>query len=107
MLERKAARLRYAAWSGVGAMFLGLLYPALGYLGSELSGSSFLSYASLVTGGDIALITSSEFLLSLVESLPLIGITLLTALLFALLFTVRFVGLRSREAVRFLSAHAA
>lgn len=74
------------------------LYPAVAYLSSELSGSGFLYYMSLVfSDGAIILASWQDFLFSLVESLPilsiivaLIPVVILATSLKAMLSQVRF-----------------
>jgi hypothetical protein len=90
----RQARRRFRAWcvlafAGGASFVVSSVYAA-----REIAVSNFPSYVSLLfsDAGSLALVWK-EFLFSLVESLPLLGLTLAAAAVFALLISIRL-GIR-------------
>ena len=89
VLELRAFYMRRLVLSGA------LLFSATGllssfiYLMNAFAGSSFSQYLSLViSDGDILLLNWKEFAFSLIESLPLMAITLVSIAIFSLIYSV-------------------
>ena len=77
-----------------------LVFVSFQYAAAEFAASGFVDYASLAFS-DIRTVIASwdEFALLLAESLPLFGITMLAASLFALLGSIRFIVKFMRSAL--------
>ena len=88
---RERARKRRLVAFGSLAAFSGLSFiPALWYGIQEFSRSNFVSYASLfITDTGVALANWREMLLSLLDSTPLFALTLIVAIAFVLLGSVK------------------
>lgn len=107
-LERRVILVRRFSFLSVATIFISACIPLYSYLVTEFATSSFIPYASLViSDGDITLLNSQEFLLSLVESLPLTSITLVLTLMFLLLGAINLVGTKSREVTELITARFA
>jgi hypothetical protein len=103
-LEQRVVILRRSLFFLLASFFAAAFVPATTALVGEFSDSSFLSYVSLLASDrDIALSFSQEFFLSLVESLPLMTITLVLSLIFIFLAAMEFINKKTREAVEALS----
>lgn len=90
--KRKEARFRFVYASTAGILALTLFVPVVQYFISELSKSGFYQYLSLISSdGGTALTYWKEFSLSLAESLPVLSITAVLALVFVLLITLKSV----------------
>lgn len=89
-LERRRQTLRFALYGSIlGAACIALI-PAVYYTHAQLVQSGFGTYASLILSDGDALRTSwKEFSLVLIESLPIIGMTLIFGILFTLLASVK------------------
>jgi hypothetical protein len=104
LLERRVIIVRRSSFALAAALFIAAFIPSALSLASEFSQSGFLSYASLmISDGDIALSHLSEFVLSLVESLPLATITLVLALIFLFFGALEIISEKTRSAVETLS----
>ena len=92
--QRRNARTRLAFWSAGALVALGALVPVLRYAGQEFSQSGFYDYFSLLFSDGSMLLANSwkELALSLAESLPLMGVTLVLATFFVLLGLIRLIG---------------
>lgn len=74
------ARIRLALFGCVGAVATASVIPAYSYAASELAGSGFGSYAALLlSDGATLAFYWKEFGLTLLESFPVVGTTLLCA----------------------------
>lgn len=90
LLEHRAARLRFALFSGTTTISLLLMVAATRYAWGSFAQSSFSSYASLLTSdGSAVLLYWKEFAFSLIESVPLMGLTALLAAIFGLLLSFK------------------
>lgn len=90
VLERRRMRIRFALYSTTTLIALIALIPALQYAGSEMAQSGFSTYLSLAFSDSAAILSSwKEFSAVLVESLPVIGITLVSGILLTLLASLR------------------
>lgn len=86
----RTRKIREALFGTLSLLSALLLYPAFVALESELSRSAFASYLSLASTDGAALLSNwHEFLLSLVESAPIAGITFTLAALIALMVSLR------------------
>ena len=86
----RAYRILFGALSVVSAA---LMVPAASFAAREFSQSAFASYFSLLfSDGGMALANWKDLTLSLAESSPIIGVTLILAAAFALLASVRAFG---------------
>jgi hypothetical protein len=107
-LERRVILVRRFSFLSVATIFASACVPVYNYLAVEFATSSFSSYASLiVSDGDIALLNSKEFILSLIESLPLTSITLVLTLVFLLLGAINLIGTKSREVTELITTRFA
>ena len=108
LLERRVVFVRRISFVSVFAVFFSVFIPAFNFLVTQLSESSFFSYASLlISDGDLTFLHSQEFVFSLIESLPMFGITITMTLVFLLLGAIRLVAVESRQATEFFTTHAA
>jgi hypothetical protein len=81
LARRRAARFQFILLAGTSAALTALAWVALQYLAAESTASGFSSYLSLLTSDTARVLSSQEFFLSLVESLP--SLALMMALLLA------------------------
>ena len=103
-LERQVVFVRRIFLFSLSTVFLAFFIPSMRHLVTEISGSGFPLYLSLIASdSDILFSHLGEFFLSLIESLPLTSITLILSLVFLLLGAVRIVGSKTREAVETLT----
>lgn len=108
LLERRVVFVRRISFASVFAAFISVFVPSFNFLATQLSESSFYSYASLlISDGDLTFLHSQEFIFSLIESLPIFGITITLTLIFLLLGAMRLVAIESRQATGFFTTHAA
>lgn len=108
LLEKRVVLVRRLSFVSVGAVFTAVFIPSLSFLSTQFAESSFFSYASLlISDGDLAFLHSQEFIFSLVESLPLFGITLALLLVFLLLGAIRIIVSESRQAAEFFTTRVA
>ncbi len=90
VLEHRRMQMRFAFYSMTTLIALIALVPALQYAGSEMAQSGFSTYLSLAFSDSAAILSSwKEFSAVLVESLPVIGITLVSGILLTLLASLR------------------
>lgn len=102
--KRRAARLQFACFGAVALLSFIALVPAFGYAAQEFSQSSFKQYLSLFfSDSAIAIGYWKEFSLSLADSLPLFGITLVLSMLFALVSSLKLA--LNRAKIVFPSTH--
>jgi hypothetical protein len=103
--KRRLARLR-VAFFGFGAVASSLvLVPVLQYAGEGIARSGTAEYFSLFfSDSGMALLYWKEFLLSLVESLPIFMFALLCAVLLVFIWSLERVAVNARTA--FLSVLA-
>lgn len=88
--RRRQAQIRCAATSASSFMFGMLLVPLFQYAAREFYASGFYDYASLAFSDHSALAgNGQEFFMTLVESLPSVALLALSAVLFALLWSIR------------------
>lgn len=88
-LELRARFMSRATLGGISLLSLAGLAPSLSYLLSAFSASSFVQYLSLIASdGDILLLNWKEFAFSLIESLPLMGITLVSIMILGLIYSI-------------------
>lgn len=108
LLERRVIFVRRISFASVFAVFFSVFVPSFNFLATQFSESSFISYASLlISDSDLTFLHSQEFIFSLIESLPMFGITITMTLVFLLLGAIRLVAVESRQATRFFTTHAA
>lgn len=89
VLEMRALFVRRVTLWGVSFISIVGLIPSLSYLVSAFALSSFGQYLSLVASdGDIVLLNWKEFAFSLIESLPLMNITLVSIMLLGLIYSI-------------------
>lgn len=97
ILETRALYIRRAFFGGVSFLSLAGLVPSFLYLSGAFALSSFGQYLSLIASdGDVLLINWKEFAFSLIESLPLMGITLVSIMIFGLIYSVAALMEQSR-----------
>lgn len=90
LLEQRAARVRFALFSGTTLISFLIVIAALRYAWGSFAQSSFSAYASLLSSdGSVLLLYWKEFAFSLIESLPLMSITILLAAIFTLLLSLK------------------
>jgi hypothetical protein len=90
VLERRRMRIRFALYSTTTLVALVALVPALQYVGIEMAQSGFSTYLSLIFSDSGTILASwKEFSTVLVESLPVIGVTLVFGILLTLLTSLR------------------
>ncbi len=107
-LEQRITLVRRFSFFSIATLFISACIPTYNYLAVQITESSFISYASLlVSDVDIPILHSKEFLLSLIESLPLSSITLVLVLIFMLLGAIQFVGTKSREVTELITTRFA
>lgn len=95
----REARIRLALLGGTALGSFGAMFPAVSYLSSEATQSGFTEYLSLIrTDGDIFLVHSQEFLLSLTETLPITAMTILLSIVFLLLWSLPRIKVYARVA---------
>lgn len=88
--ERHAAQIRAGIFSGTTVLSVIAMVTSFRYAWESFAQSSFSTYASLLSSdGGTLLLYWKEFAFSLIESLPLTGITLLLAAIFILLFSLK------------------
>jgi hypothetical protein len=97
LLKQRAARIRFILFSGTTLMSFLTMIAALRYAWGSFAESSFSAYASLLSSdGSAVLLYWKEFAFSLIESVPLMGITVLLSAIFTLLLslklTLRYLG---------------
>ena len=98
-LETRALFMRRLALGGVSLVSIAGLIPSMSYLISAFALSSFGQYLSLIASdGDIVLLNWKEFAFSLIESLPLMSITLVSIMIFGLIYSIT--SLMDREQTR-------
>ena len=108
LLEKRVILVRRLSFGSVAAVFLSAFIPALNFLVTQFEESSFFSYASLaISDSDLTFLHSQEFLFSLIESLPLLGITFALTLVFFLLGAIRIILAESRQAAEFFTTRTA
>jgi len=82
----RAARIRFAVLGTTALASTLALIPAYQYAASEFTQSGFLQYLSVVfSDSSIAAVYWKEFALTLAESAPVLGATILLSVIFALL----------------------
>jgi len=92
--QAKQVKLRAVASRIVGALSFIALFPIIINLFSQLQSSGFWNYFSLLfTDTGTVAIYWKELALSLVEALPIFGITLATFLLLALFVSLKFINI--------------
>ncbi|MDD5431031.1 MAG: hypothetical protein PHP03_02290 [Candidatus Pacebacteria bacterium] len=90
--RRRAARIRLVFFAGTALASIFGLIPALQYFIGELNSSGFHHYISLIfSDGGILISYWKEFILSLAESLPILGITAILSLVFIFLESIKFI----------------
>ena len=90
VLERRRMRIRFALYSTTTLVAFVALIPALQYVGTEMAQSGFSTYLSLIFSDSGTILASwKEFFAVLVESLPVIGVTLVSGILLTLLASLR------------------
>ncbi|MDD5547472.1 MAG: hypothetical protein PHN74_01025 [Candidatus Pacebacteria bacterium] len=90
--KRKIARLRLAFFAGTALASIFGFIPATRYFINELNSSGFHHYASLIfSDGGVLISYWKEFILSLAESLPVLGIIAILSLVFVLLESIKFI----------------
>ncbi|MDE1875042.1 MAG: hypothetical protein KGI79_00230 [Patescibacteria group bacterium] len=78
--ERRACRVRIAGWVALAAASIGAFAASCAYAWNAASSSGFIQYISLAFSGSTAVFSYSKDLsLSIVESLPALGIALILA----------------------------
>ncbi len=88
-LEARALFMQRVTLGGLSLVSLAGLIPSFSYLVGAFAASSFGQYLSLIASdGDIILLNWKEFTFSLVESLPLMGITLVSIMIFGLTYSL-------------------
>lgn len=108
LLERRVVVVRRVLLTLVTGTFLLVFIPTGNFLLSQFAESTFFSYASLLASdSDVALLNTKEFLYSLIESLPIFGITLTLTLVFILLGAMSFAANKSRKTAEFLTTRIA
>lgn len=91
--RRFRARTRLALFGGTSFVSLGALFLALRYTADQFSRSNFLQYLSLIPSDGLTMLWNwKELSLSLLESAPSLGITLVLMTFFALLGSMRLLG---------------
>src|SRR3989344_2995718 len=84
--KNRAARIRFAVLGTTALASTLALIPAYQYAASEFTQSGFLQYLSVVfSDSSIAAVYWKEFALTLAESAPVLGATILLSVIFALL----------------------
>jgi ABC-type phosphate/phosphonate transport system permease subunit len=88
--RRRAFRIRIALAGSIGLAALAAFVPAWNFLSSEAAQSGFAQFASLVFS-DFSVVTAywKDFLLSLLESLPVYGSLAVLGSLFAFGLSLR------------------
>jgi len=76
LARRQAARLRFAALASLSSVLTVLAVTAYQYAAAEAATSGFINYLSLAYSDSALALTSRDFLLSLVESLPSLAVLL-------------------------------
>ena len=96
--QKNKRRWRFFAFTSVGLISLGGLWPAFLALQAEISQSGFYDYFSLIIR-EKGLVFSfwRELALSLAESLPVMSLALVLSLFFVLFLSVRYL-LKTRTA---------
>lgn len=93
----RAMRIKFAVFSLLGFTAGISLIPLTSSAIAQAIESGFIDYASLVmTDGAVVLSYWQEFGITLIESLPILAITLILIALFTLLESVRFATKNSR-----------
>lgn len=88
--ESRTAKNKSLFFGVTSLLSVAALVPAIQFTIQEFSQSAFYSYLSLaISDGDLIIKYWKEFSLSLVESAPLLGITLMLAVILSLLGSLR------------------
>jgi hypothetical protein len=88
--QERALRVRFTIYSFLCVLFVALLFPAISYTHSQLTASGFFEYLSFAFSDGGSLFTYwQEFAVTLLEALPILGITLILFALFGLLNALR------------------
>ena len=88
LARRRAARIQFVLLATLSAALTVLATTAFEYAAAEASASGFSSYLSLLFSDSSMVLTSRDFLLSLVESLPSLAVLLLVVLSGLLLWSL-------------------
>lgn len=89
-LKQRAARIRFALFSGTTLVSLITTIVAFRYTWGSFAQSSFSAYASLLSSDSSAILLYwKEFAFSLIESLPIMSIIILLATVFTLLLSLK------------------
>ncbi len=86
--RRRAARVQLTFLAAFSCVLTALSVTALQYALAEASTSGFASYVSLLFSDSALVLTSRDFLLSLVESLPSLAVILVAVLVGALVWSL-------------------
>lgn len=91
-IKRRQAKIRIAYASFAGAVSLVASIPALQYCISSFTETGFWQYLSLLfSDGGVAIIYWKELLLSLAESLPVLGSAIILALAFVIVGSLKYI----------------
>lgn len=100
--KRRSARLQFAVLAGLSAGLTGLLVLAAQYAMAESALSGFGSYLSLLLSDSTLVLTSRDFILSLVDSLPALALLLLLATSGALAWSLYRTAQTARTAFNYV-----
>ncbi len=90
LLERRVARMRLSIFLGTTTLSLVAVVASFRYAWESFAQSSFSTYTSLLSSdGSALLLYWKEFLFSLVESLPIMSITVLLSTIFLLILSFK------------------
>lgn len=87
--RRRSARLEFVLLAAISAALTTLGWVALQYFAAESTVSGFSAYLSLLVSDTARVLTSQEFFLSLVESLPSLALIAVIVLAGALIWSLR------------------
>ncbi|MFA7685509.1 MAG: hypothetical protein WCX95_01775 [Candidatus Gracilibacteria bacterium] len=107
--KMRRVRVILTAFSLIIVVGIASIVPALQYVSQSFSKSGFYSYFSLIfsDGGSIVAYWQ-EFLLSLADTLPVMGIIVLFSIIFMVLLALRFVAKNSKYIhlpIKFINQH--
>jgi len=90
MLRVRRARLQFAFATTVGISAFAGAIPALQFVTTELTQSGFFSYSALLFSDAGAIFSFwQEFLLTLIEALPVLAISLLVSMILIFVFALQ------------------
>ncbi len=91
--KRRALKRRVFIFGGLAGLSLVAAVPAFQYFGSEIARTDFFDYFSLIASdGATALVLWKQLTLSLIESLPIYGMTAILSVAFVSLLSLKMMA---------------